>query len=94
MLEKDNEIQKAKEEKQKLLRNGFVGGFLVMLVFASVFFIQRNKIKKGKKLSDKLLKKILQDKVAEDLKEKEKSSAKDFEDEAVLFSDFRELTSI
>ena len=94
LLEKDNEIQKAKEEKQKLLRNGFVGGFLVMLVFASVFFIQRNKIKKGKKLSDKLLHNILPDEVAEELKEKGESSAKDFEDVSVLFSDFRGFTSI
>ena len=94
LLEKDNEIQKAKEEKQKLIRNGFIFGFLVLLVFASVFFIQRNKIKKGKKLSDKLLHNILPEEVAEELKEKGESVAKDFEDVTVLFSDFKEFTSI
>ncbi len=94
LLEKDNEIQKAKEEKQKLLRNGFVIGFLIMLVFAGVFFIQRNKIKKGKKLSDKLLHNILPVKVAEELKMKGESSARDFEDVSVLFSDFKGFTSI
>ncbi len=94
LLEKDNEIQKAKEEKQKLIRNGFIFGFLVLLVFASVFFIQRNKIKKGKKLSDKLLHNILPEEVAEELKEKGESVAKDFEDVTVLFSDFKEFTNI
>ena len=94
LLEKDNEIQKAKEEKQKLLRNVFVIGFLIMLVFASVIFIQRNKIKKGKKLSDKLLHNILPDEVAEELKEKGESDAKDFEDVSVLFSDFSGFTSL
>ena len=94
LLEKDNEIQKAKEEKQILIRNGFVYGFLIVLVFASVFFIQRNKIKKGKKLSDKLLHNILPDEVAEELKEKGESSAKDFEDVSVIFSDFIGFTSI
>ncbi len=36
-------------EEQKLVRNGFVGGFSVMLLFAGVFFTQRNKIKRGSK---------------------------------------------
>ena len=94
LLEKDNEIQKAKEEKQKLIRNGFVLGFLTVLVFAVVFFKQRNKIKKGKKLSDKLLHNILPDEVAEELKEKGESSAKDFEDVSVIFSDFKGFTTI
>lgn len=42
-------------QKQKLIRNGFVGGFAVVFIFAGVFFSQRNKIKKGKKRSDELL---------------------------------------
>src|SRR5258705_643612 len=51
-------IQKAEQEKkdaiaikelqrQKLLRDGFLGGFAIVLLFAIVFFRQRNKIKKG-----------------------------------------------
>jgi len=93
-LEKENEIQKAKEERQKLIRNIFIYGFIVMLVLASVIFIQRNKIKKGKKLSDKLLHNILPDEVAAELKEKGKSEAKNFENVAVIFSDFKGFTSI
>jgi class 3 adenylate cyclase len=94
LLNKENELQKAKEEKQKLIRNGFVLGFLLVLVFASVVFIQRNKIKKGKKLSDKLLHNILPDEVAEELKEKGESVAKEFKDVSVLFSDFKGFTNI
>ena len=94
LLEKDNEIQKAKEEKQKFIKNGFVYGFLAMLIFASVFFIQRNKIKKGKKLSDNLLHNILPDGVAEELKEKGTAEAKDFELVSILFTDFKEFTKI
>jgi len=94
LLEKDKEIQKANEEKQKLIKNGFVYGFLAMLIFASIFLIQRNKIKKGKKLSDKLLNNILPEEVAEELKEKGESVAKDFEDVSVFFSDFKEFTNI
>jgi class 3 adenylate cyclase len=94
LLNKENELQKAQEEKQKLIRNGFVYAFLLVLVFASVVLIQRNKIKKGKKLSDKLLHNILPDEVAEELKEKGESVAKDFEDVSVLFSDFKGFTNI
>jgi signal transduction histidine kinase/DNA-binding NarL/FixJ family response regulator/predicted negative regulator of RcsB-dependent stress response len=34
-------------KKQKLVRNGFIGGFAVVLAFAGVFFRQRNRIKHG-----------------------------------------------
>ncbi|MBA2611615.1 MAG: tetratricopeptide repeat protein [Bacteroidetes bacterium] len=45
-----NEIQ-----SQKNLRNGFIGGFILVLLAASLFFFQRNKINKEKKRSDQLL---------------------------------------
>ncbi|MDP1803093.1 MAG: tetratricopeptide repeat protein [Bacteroidota bacterium] len=45
-----NEIQ-----SQKNLRNAFVGGFILVLLAASLFFFQRNKINKEKKRSDQLL---------------------------------------
>jgi signal transduction histidine kinase/ActR/RegA family two-component response regulator len=50
LLNKDKNIQQGKIVKQKLLRNGFVGGFVVMLCFAGIVFVQRNRIKKGNKL--------------------------------------------
>jgi adenylate cyclase len=81
-------------EKQKLLRNGFVGGFGVVLLFAGMFFTQRNIIRKGKKLSDELLLNILPAEVAEELKNKGAADAKLFDDVTVLFTDFKSFTIV
>src|SRR5689334_21762312 len=45
--EKKDAVALKELQSQKLLRNGFIGGFVVVLLFAGVFFKQRNKIKKG-----------------------------------------------
>jgi signal transduction histidine kinase/CheY-like chemotaxis protein len=45
--EKKNAVAEKEIQKQKLVRNGFIGGFIIVLMFAGVFFKQRNKIKKG-----------------------------------------------
>jgi signal transduction histidine kinase/CheY-like chemotaxis protein len=45
--EKKDAVAQKEIQKQKLVRNGFIGGFVVVLLFAGVFFRQRNKIKKG-----------------------------------------------
>ena len=95
------ELQKKKEEdaiaeigRQKLLRNGFIIGFVVVLLFAGVFFGQRNKIKKGKKLSDELLLNILPEEVAEELKTKGSAEAQLIEEVTVLFTDFKGFTQM
>jgi len=87
---KDNEIGLLNKdrEKQKIIRNGFIGGFIVMLLFAGVFFWQRNHIKKGKKRSDELLLNILPEETAEELKAKGYAEAKQYENVTVLFTDF------
>jgi class 3 adenylate cyclase len=81
-------------QKQKLLRNGFIGGFSAMLLFAAVFLTQRNKIRKGKKLSDELLLNILPSEVAEELKAKGRAEAKHFDAVTVMFTDFKGFTQI
>ncbi len=81
-------------QKQKLLRNGFIGGFAAVLLFAGIFFNQRNKIKKGKKLSDELLLNILPEEVAEELKAKGSTLAKQFDEVTVMFTDFKNFTQI
>ena len=57
--EKKEAVAKVESEKQlqkqKLIRNGFVLGFIIVLLFAGVFFNQRNKISKAKKHSDELV---------------------------------------
>ncbi|MES2761796.1 MAG: tetratricopeptide repeat protein [Bacteroidota bacterium] len=51
---KDIIIQK-EIQNQKTLRNALIGGFILVLLAASLFFFQRNKINKEKKRSDHLL---------------------------------------
>ncbi|MFT3907999.1 MAG: tetratricopeptide repeat protein [Ferruginibacter sp.] len=62
-------------QKQKLVRNGFIAGFGIVLLFAGVFLRQRNKTKKQKQLaeeekkrSEDLLLNILPLEVAEEIK--------------------------
>jgi class 3 adenylate cyclase/tetratricopeptide (TPR) repeat protein len=81
-------------QRQKILRNSFVTGFAVVLLFAGVFFTQRNKIKKGKKRSDELLLNILPGEVAEELKAKGSADAKQFDEVTVMFTDFKGFTQI
>ncbi len=96
--EKKEAVTKAVSEKeiqkQKLMRNGFMGGFAVVLLFAGVFFSQRNKIKAGKKQSDELLLNILPAEVAQELKTKGSADAKQFDEVTVMFTDFKGFTQI
>ncbi|MEP6617036.1 MAG: adenylate/guanylate cyclase domain-containing protein [Ginsengibacter sp.] len=81
-------------QKQKLVRNGFIGGFGVVVIFAGLFLSQRNKIKKGKMRSDELLLNILPAEIAEELKTTGATTAKDFSEVTVLFTDFKNFTSM
>ncbi|MCF8448450.1 MAG: tetratricopeptide repeat protein [Taibaiella sp.] len=94
LLVKNKEIQRLEVVKQKGIRNGFIGGFAVVLLFAVVFFGQRNKIKAGKKQSDELLLNILPAEVAEELKAKGSAEAKLIDDVTVLFTDFKGFTQL
>ena len=92
LLHKDSQIQEVKMRKQKIVRNSFMGGFAVVLLFAGVFFYQRNKIKKGKQRSDELLLNILPEEVADELKEKGSTDAKQFDAVTVMFTDIKDFT--
>ena len=92
LLNKDKEIQKTELQRQKLVRNGFIGGFAIVLLFASVFFTQRNKISKSKKRSDELLLNILPEETAEELKATGTAKTKSFDLVSVLFTDFKNFT--
>jgi len=81
-------------QKQKLVRNGFIGGFAAVLLFAGVIFIQRNKISNGKKRSDELLLNILPSEVAEELKKNGRAEAKQFDHVTVMFTDFKNFTKV
>ncbi len=92
LLTKDKEIQEQELKRQKLVRNGFVGGFTIVLLFAGIFFRQRNRISKEKKRSDELLLNILPEETAEELKATGTAKAKSFDSVSVLFTDFKNFT--
>lgn len=96
-----NEINQTKEEiaqktidRQILVRNIFMGGCTLLLIFSVVFFVQRNKIKKGKKMSDELLLNILPSTIAEELKSKGNAESKLIDEVTVLFTDFKGFTQL
>lgn len=94
LLTKDAEIKQKEISRQKIVRNSFIGGFIVVLLFAGVFFKQRNRIGKEKKRSENLLLNILPEEVAEELKEKGEAEARLMEEVTVLFTDFKGFTAM
>jgi adenylate cyclase len=92
ILNKDKKIQEQSIKRQKLVKTIFIGGFIIMVLFASVFFTQRNKIGKEKKRSEALLLNILPEETAEELKTTGKAKTKSFELVSVLFTDFKNFT--
>ncbi len=92
LLNKDKELQERNLQRQKLVRNVFISGFAVVLLFAAVFFKQRNRISKEKKRSDELLLNILPEETAEELKQTGSAKAKSFDMVSVLFTDFKNFT--
>lgn len=92
LLTKDKEIQKQEIARQKLVRNGFMGGLGIAILFAGVFFTQRNRISKEKKRSDELLLNILPEETAEELKTTGTAKTKSFDSVSVLFTDFKNFT--
>jgi adenylate cyclase len=106
--DKKDAIAKRELQRQKLVRNGFIGGFATVLLFAFVFFSQRNKITREKKISEaerkkaeiekerseELLLNILPSEVAAELKETGHCRAKTFSMVTVMFTDFKDFTSV
>jgi class 3 adenylate cyclase/Tfp pilus assembly protein PilF len=86
-------------KKQKIIRNAFTGGFAIVVVFAGVFFRQRNKTKQEKiraeqekKKSEDLLLNILPQEVATELKLTGEAKAKAYTLVTVMFTDFKDFT--
>jgi len=90
----DNE----KMDNQIRRRNIWFMVILVVIVIVSLFavvvFIQRLRISKEKKRSDKLLLNILPSEVAEELKIYGKTKAKHFDEVTVMFTDFKDFTQV
>lgn len=95
-FDKKEELAKADREKedirQRNIRNSITGGLAGALMFLTVVYRQRNKIKKEKKRSEELLLNILPAETAEELKNTGTTKAKDFDEVTVLFTDFKNFT--
>ena len=87
-------IQREEVRRQKVVRNGFMGGFALVALFAGVFLTQRNRIGKEKARSEELLLNILPEEVAEELKVKGEADAKLIDQVTVLFTDFKGFTAM
>jgi adenylate cyclase len=92
--EKKDAIALQEMKRQKLVRNGFMGGFAAMLLFGGVVFVQRNRISKEKDRSESLLLNILPAETAQELKEKGSSDAVLINQVTVLFTDFKGFTAM
>ncbi len=88
----------ARETKRRNTLFFVVGGMLLIIIasLSRLNYVRRSKriVEKEKKRSDELLLNILPAEVAEELKNTGKSEAKHFENVTVLFSDFKDFTSL
>ena len=87
-------VQAEEVRRQKVVRNGFMGGFALVALFAGIFLTQRNRIGREKKRSEELLLNILPEEVAEELKEKGEAEAVHIDQVTVLFTDFKGFTAM
>jgi class 3 adenylate cyclase len=78
----------------KRIRNILWLGLSFAVVFASVFFLQRNRIAREKARSEELLLNILPEEVAEELKAKGEAQAVQIDLVTVLFTDFKGFTAM
>lgn len=87
-------IQEKKDLRQRVVRNSIAAVLAGSLIFLTVVYRQRNKIAKGKQRSDELLLNILPAETAEELKNTGTTTAKDFSEVTVLFTDFKNFTQM
>ena len=94
----DNNIQISNQnqaiQRQKMIRNSFIIGFAIVIIFAGIFLKQRNKISKEKQRSEELLLNILPEETAEELKNTGTATAKSYDSVTVLFTDFKDFTKL
>lgn len=92
--DKKDALANAELDRQKRMRTIFQGGFALVLLFAGIFFYQRNNIRKEKTRSDDLLLNILPSEIASELKETGSSRTKSFDEVTVMFADFVDFTKV
>lgn len=104
--QKDKEIAEQTIQKEKILRNSFLVGSVLLLILLFVLFNRYNLkrrsalalkqknviISEEKRRSDDLLLNILPEQIAEELKINGKAEAQNFEKASIIFTDFISFT--
>ena len=86
--------QEKKDALQLIIRNSVIAGLLGSVIFLFVVYRQRNRIKSVNTKNEELLLNILPAEVADELKEKGSAEAKHFDNVTVLFTDFKNFTTV
>ncbi|HNY01676.1 MAG TPA: adenylate/guanylate cyclase domain-containing protein [Bacteroidales bacterium] len=92
--EKKDALAQKELQKQKLVRNGFIGGSGLFLLLAGAIFIGFRRTSIEKKRSEELLLNILPAEVAAELKQTGHCQAKTFSMVTVMFADFKDFTRV
>jgi adenylate cyclase len=97
-FDKTQKLEKAeqarKDLRQRIIRYAILAGLILVTAFLLIVFRQRNKIRREKKISDKLLLNILPAEVAEEIKRDGHSKAKSFSMVTVMLTDFKDFTMV
>lgn len=94
-------LQEANLQQEKIQKNAFFGGFVLIFIIAFVIYRNyRNKVKTNKLLDKQneeiegLLLNILPEEVAHELQHEGYATPKDYESSTILFTDFKGFTKI
>ncbi|MEO8146490.1 MAG: adenylate/guanylate cyclase domain-containing protein [Bacteroidia bacterium] len=108
LLESQQQIEKSNKSLTLGIAFGMGGALLGMISVASIFYMQRNKITRekeiseeerlkteaAKKQSEELLLNILPSEIADEIKRTGTATAKSFTMVTVMFTDFKDFTSV
>jgi class 3 adenylate cyclase len=87
-------LKESEIAKERLFRNSFLLGFTSVLAFSFILYRQKKRITKQKHISDNLLKNILPEETAEELKRTGAAKARNYDSVTVLFTDFKNFTAV
>ena len=101
LLTKDKQLQEVSLQKNRIAKNAFLVGLLLILIITFIIFrnylakVKINKIlDRQKEEIEKLLLNILPKKIAKELQENGTAKSRDYESVTVLFTDFKDFTQI